>query len=610
MKNTSDALPKDWKELLKEKVKNLPELPGIYKHKNKEQEVIYVGKAKNLKRRVNSYFLKNHPDLKTRRLVSEIRDFEFIVVDSEIDALLLENNLIKQHKPHYNILLKDGKTYPYICITKEPFPRVFSTRQTQGQDAEYYGPYTHGRMQFALLELIKKHFQIRSCTFALTPKNIKAKRYKLCLEYHLKNCKGPCEGLQTLQDYLGDIDMIRSILKGKLSLAKQYFKEKMQEAAQNLAFEKAQRYKMRLEALSDYQAKSLVTNPSISDLEVYCIETVDDNTYLNYLRIEDGCIIQAQNEIFKKKIAQEDADILPQIIFEYRNRFASEAKRIITNVELEYKLPNIECSTPKIGDLKGLLELSIKNLDYFRRQELRRKTEQKDEKALAQTQILETLQKDLSLPHLPHHIECFDNSNLHGTNAVAGMVCFKNGQPSKKDYRKFNIKTVVGIDDFASMYEIVHRRYKRLKEESLPLPNLIIVDGGKGQLASAVQALKDLNLYGQIPIISIAKRLEEIYYPEDSFPIAIGKKSSSLLLIQRIRDETHRFAITFHRDKRSSNSFQSVLEDIHGLGKQSLEKLFTKYKSLKKIKAASAEELHSLIGKQRTDLLLAALESE
>ncbi len=608
MTTTSPAA--DWQELLKEKVRNLPELPGIYKHKNKENNIIYVGKAKNLRKRVASYFAKRHEDPKTRQLVKEIRDFDFLVVNTEIDALLLENNLIKQHQPHYNILLKDGKMYPYICITKEPFPRVFSTRETRSKAADYYGPYTNGRMQYALLELIQKHFQVRSCVFALTPKNVQMKRYKLCLEYHIKNCKGPCEGLQTHEDYMLDIEQIRHILKGKLTLAKQYFKEKMQQAAEVLAFEKAQGFKRRLEALNDYQAKSLVTNATISDLEVYCIETIDDTTYLNYLRIEDGCIIQAQNEAFKKKIEQDNAEILPQIIFEYRNRFNSEAKRIITNVELDFKLQGIEISTPKIGDLRGLLELSIKNLDYFRREEQRRKSEQKGEKQSAQNKVLESLQKELQLSELPTHIECFDNSNLQGTNAVAAMVCFKNGLPSKKDYRRFNIKTVEGIDDFASMYEIVSRRYKRLHDEGAELPKLIIIDGGKGQLSAAVDALKDAGVYGKVPIVSIAKRLEEIYYPDDTLPLAIAKKSAALLFIQRIRDETHRFAITFHREKRSKNSFSSILEDIPGLGKQSRDKLMAEYKSIKKMKNAPEADLHALIGKQRTEALLLALKSE
>jgi excinuclease ABC subunit C len=591
-----------YEEKLRSKIKNLPLLPGVYKFFNAQNEIVYVGKAKALRKRVTSYFTKSHQkDPKTRRLVGEIRDLTYTVVNTETDALLLENNLIKINQPKYNILLKDGKSYPYICIMKEDFPRVFSTRHTT-RKADYYGPYTNNRTLAALLELTKKLYTVRTCQFNLSPKNVEQKKVKLCLEYHIKNCKGPCQGLQTAEDYGKDIEQIRNILSGKISLAKNFFKEEMQEAAANLDFEMAQRYKEKHHALKVYQSKSVVTNPKIVDLEVFSVFSDEKKVYINYLKIENGCIIRAQNDAFTKKLNETEVEILTHAILNFRKTFDSQTTKIISNIELENIIPEVESSVPQRGDFKKLVDLSLKNVFLFHKEQLRIQKDFQEKKD--NPKILEILQKDLNMKNLPRHIECFDNSNLHGTNPVASMVCFKDGKPSKRNYRKFNIKTVVGIDDFASMNEVVYRRYKRLLDQDMPLPNLVVVDGGKGQLSSACQALKELNIYGKITIIGIAKRLEEIYYPEDSFPLYINKKSPSLKLLQHLRNEAHRFAITFHRDQRSKNSIINPLIHIKGIGEKTSEKLLIKYKSVNNIKKAPQEELYELIGKQKTAILL------
>jgi excinuclease ABC subunit C len=587
-------------------LKILPTEAGIYKFFDSQDVIIYVGKAKNLKNRVSSYFAnKANLSRKTQRLVSEVRRIEYTVVNSEFDAFLLENNLIKANQPKYNILLKDDKTYPFICITDEPFPRVFPTRRHDYKEATYFGPYASVKAMNTLLELIKKLYTIRSCSLALTKENIKKKKFKVCLEYHIKNCKGGCEGLQTPEDYQKDIEQVINVLKGKTSIATNYFKQKMQDASANWKFEEAQTYKEKLEYLERFQAKSLVANPNISDVDVFGITSDEKAAYVNYLHIQNGTIIQTQTITIKKKLEETDSEILAYVILDFRNKYQSHNNKIITNVELQ--IEGLDINVPKIGDLRKLVELSYKNALFKKKERINKEIEQKDNSA--NKRILEQLQKDLNLIRRPDHIECFDNSNIQGTNPVAAMVCFKDGKASKKDYRHFKIKTVSGPNDFASMHEIVTRRYTRLLNEAADLPQLIVIDGGKGQLSAACEALKTLNLYGKIPIIGIAKRLEELYYPEDELPIMIHKKSESLKLIQRIRDEAHRFAITFHRDQRSKNSLISKLEEIDGIGKATTEKLLKKYKSVKKILEIDPKEIETLIGKDKARIVLEGLKS-
>ncbi len=591
---------------ISETLKILPTEPGIYKFFDSQEVIIYVGKAKNLKNRVSSYFA-NKADLsrKTLRLVSEICRIEYTIVNTEFDAFLLENNLIKANQPKYNILLKDDKTYPYICITNEPFPRVFPTRRHDVEESTYFGPYASVKAMHNLLDLLKKIYTIRSCSFALTKENIKKQKFKVCLEYHIKNCKGGCEGLQTEDDYQKDIEQVINVLKGKISVATHYFKQKMQEAAAEWKFEEAQAYKDKLDSLENFQSRSLVANPNISDVDVFAITSDEKAAYVNYLHIQNGAITQTQTITVKKKLDEADSEILAYVILDFRYKYKTHNTKIITNVE--FQIEGLDIQVPKIGDLKKLVELSYKNALFRKKERMNKEVEIKDNSA--NKRILEQLKKDLNLIVRPDHIECFDNSNIQGTNPVASMVYFKDGKASKKDYRHFKIKTVIGANDFASMYEIVSRRYTRLLDEKADLPQLIIIDGGKGQLSSACDALKALNLYGKIPIIGIAKRLEELYYPEDEFPIMISKKSESLKLIQRIRDEAHRFAITFHRDLRSKNSIISRLEEIDGIGKATTEKLLKKYKSVKKIIETDYAEIEAFIGKDKARLVMEGLKS-
>jgi len=588
-------------QALRERLLHLPDEPGVYKYFNAKKEIIYVGKAKNLKKRVSSYFTKSHDDLKTRQLVRQIVDFQYTVVATETDALLLENNLIKQHQPHYNILLKDGKSYPYICITKERFPRVFQTRQTRPGGGEYFGPYTNQKTLWALLGVIKKLYPLRTCKLNLSEGNLARNEYRPCLEYHIKNCKAPCAHLQSEAEYMEDIEAVRQILKGKFTGVREHLKKQMQEAAANLKFEEAHRAKSKLEALEDYQSRSLVTNPDISDLEVITIQGDEKEVFVNYFQIERGHIVRTLNQDFKKKLNFENSELLTQIYTELRLRYESQANRVISNVVFELPLENVEVFVPKIGVLRRLVELSAKNVMYFRQDILRKRHESRHNKR--SEAILQTLQDDLSLPTLPRHIECFDNSNLQGTHAVASMVCFKDAQPSKKDYRKFNIKTVEGINDFASMKEIVTRRYSRLLREEQPLPDLVIVDGGKGQLSSAVEALQELGLYGRLPIVGLAKRLEEVFAPNDPMPLYINRRSASLRLMQRLRDEAHRFAITFHRDKRSKSLTRTKLNEVPGIGPKTEKKLLTHFRSAKRVREAELEALTAIIGKAKAQVV-------
>ena len=577
----------------------LPNQPGVYKFYNQENTIIYVGKAKSLSKRVASYFNKSSDhNRKTVKLVREIDSIEIVIVNSEFDALLLENSLIKENQPKYNILLKDDKSFPSICVTNERFPRIFSTRRIIQSQGTYFGPYTSVKAMNGVLDLIRKLYTIRTCSLNLSERNITSGKFKVCLEYHIGNCLGPCEGLQSEDDYQKDIESAKDILKGNISVVRQNYKELMNEAASNLKFESAQLYKDKLDLLEKFQSKSLIVNPKLNNIDVFGVLKDQDSYFVNFMKVEHGSIRISETIEAKPKLNEPENEFLQVLLFELRTQFPSETNEILTNKEIE-PWGSVEIIHPKIGDKRKLLDLSIKNSSFFRTEKIKRKNESTSPKE----KVLAILQSDLGLKELPKHIECFDNSNIQGTNPVSSMVCFKNGKPSKKDYRKFNVKTVVGPDDFASMREVVFRRYRHLKEESLPYPNLIIIDGGKGQLSSACQSLKELDLYGAIPIVGIAKRLEEIYFPEDEFPVHISKKSPSLKLIQHLRDEAHRFAITFHRQKRSKASIQSELDSIKGIGPSTKQQLLSHLKSIKRISDASQEELSSIIGPSKAQVI-------
>ncbi|WP_353721462.1 excinuclease ABC subunit UvrC [Dyadobacter sp. 676] len=583
----------------KEELAKIPLDPGVYRYFDETGEVIYVGKAKSLRNRVSSYFLKsNQHDRKTKRLVSQIRRIEYTIVLSEWDALLLENQLIKQLQPKFNILLKDDKTYPFICITDEPFPRVFPTRNMDRTKGTYYGPFANLRSMHTLLDMFRALYQIRSCQLPLTKANIEAGKFKVCLEYHIGNCKGPCEGLQGEDEYNAEIEQVHNILKGNLSSPQQYFKEKMLEAAEQMAFEKAHSWKTKIEHLSNFQSKATVINPRIGNIDVLTIVSDEEAAYLNFMKIKQGYMVATQTLEVKKKLDESDLEILAMMIVEMRSTYGTEAKELISNLKPDLDM-RLEVTVPQIGDKKKLLDMSMKNVMYFRREKAERREVEASATSSKKDRVLIRLKADLQIKTLPRHIECFDNSNIQGTNPVASMVCFKDGKPSKKDYRHFNIKTVVGPNDFASMNEIVTRRYLRLIAEEQPLPDLIVIDGGKGQLGAACDALKSLGIYGQVPIIGIAKRLEEIYFPEDPLPLYIDKRSESLKLIQQIRDEAHRFAITFHRDKRSKASLVSELEGVVGVGKVTATKLLKHFGSVRAIRESSLETLTELIGLDR-----------
>lgn len=583
-------------ELLK-----IPSEPGVYRYFDEKGEIIYVGKAKNLRNRVSSYFAKsNQHTTKTRRLVSQIRRIEFTIVASEWDALILENQLIKNFQPRYNILLRDDKTYPFICITKERFPRVISTRSPEKKEGTYFGPFASVRTMNALLEMFRSLYTVRSCTYVLSQQNVEAGKFKTCLEFHIGNCKGPCEGLVDEESYNQEIDQIENILKGNLSVPHQYFKNKMLKAAEIMEFEEAHQWKTKLSLLDNFQSKTIVANVKTGNLDVLTIISDEDVAYFNYMKLVNGYMIATQTFEVKKKLEESDADLWVMMLIEMREKYGRESKEIISNVRPEMEVA-IDVTIPQIGDKRKLLEMSLKNVMFFRREVAERKAAESSAASSKKDRVLIKLKTDFQLKSLPRHIECFDNSNIQGTNPVAAMVCFKNGKPSKKDYRHFIIKTVIGPNDFASMKEIVGRRYARLIQENEPLPDLIVIDGGKGQLSAACEALNEVGLYGKVPIVGIAKRLEEIYFPEDSFPLYIDKKSESLKLIQQIRDEAHRFAITFHRDRRSKNSLISELENIEGIGKLTATRLLKHFKSIRAIKDCSLEALTEITGADRAN---------
>jgi excinuclease ABC subunit C len=584
---------------------SLPDQPGVYKYFNEESELIYVGKAKSLKKRVSSYFNKNTGvNLKTKRMVKEIRRIEITLVDSELDALLLENNLIKKSQPKYNILLRDDKTYPYLLITKESFPRIFPTRKLIPKRGTYFGPFASVKAMNNVLDLIRELFTVRTCSLDLSYMKINEGKYKVCLEYHIGNCQGPCIGKQMESAYLKDLEHAKHILKGNLGIAKTYFKQEMQAFAENLEFEKAQKIKNKLDLLEKYQAKSLITNPNISKLDVCTLVSDEKTAYVNYMRVINGAMITSKNVELKKRLDETEEELLLTALVRLQDQFQSDAEEILVNIELENPIEGLNLTLPKIGDKRKLIELSLKNALYYKKEKALLLGLNQDKK----DRVIKQLQQDLSLQEIPDHIECFDNSNIQGTNPVASMVCFLNGKPAIKEYRHFHIKTVEGPNDFASMKEIVTRRYKRLLEEEKPLPKLVVIDGGKGQLSSAVEALQQLGIYGKMPIIGIAKRLEEIYFPGDSYPIHIDKKSESLKLLQRIRDEAHRFAITFHRNVRSKNALQSQLTEITGIGSNTAEKLLKHFKSVKKVFNAPEDEITQLLGTAKGKILLEWIE--
>ena len=579
-------------------IRSLPDQAGVYQFYDKNGTLLYIGKAKNLKKRVSSYFSRNkYESFKIKVLVDRIADLKYIVVESESDALLLENNLIKKFQPRYNILLKDDKTFPWICIKNEPFPRVFSTRTVINDGSKYYGPYTSAYAVKVLLNLIRQIYQLRTCKLALTEENIKAGKFKVCLEYHIGNCKGPCVDLQSQEDYENSINQIRNIIKGNLNDVISFLKREMEQRAASFQFEEANKLKEKIEILSRYQSKSTIVNTSIHDVEVFSIVSDEKEAFVNYLKVVKGAIIQAHTVEIRKKLDEEDVDLLAFAVTDIRNRIESKSKELIVPLDLKDYYPDLRITVPKRGDKLKLLELSLRNAKTYKLEKLKRNSTRKT--IVPVERILQSVQKDFRLKELPRHIECFDNSNMQGSEPVAACVVFKNGKPSKKEYRHYNIKEVKGIDDFASMKEVVYRRYRRLRDEKQALPQLIVVDGGKGQLSAALSSLDKLNLRGQIAIIGIAKKLEEIYFPGDSVPLYIDKSSESLKLIQNLRNEAHRFGITFHRLKRSSSMTSSSLEGIPGIGSSSIEKLFKRFKSMEGIMNASMEELSSEVGLSR-----------
>jgi len=581
-------------EEIKEIIKDLPQKAGVYQYFDKEDKILYVGKAKNLKKRVSSYFTKKHEHAKTKMLVSKIRDVKYFVVPTEMDALLLENNLIKKYQPKYNIMLKDDKTYPFICIKNEPFPRVFSTRRVVKDGSTYLGPYTSVRLVRTLLDFVHQLYPLRTCNLNLKKENIENKKFKLCLEYHIGNCLAPCENFQSEVSYQIGIDHIKQILKGDIKSVTSILKDRMKYHAQNLEFEKAQSVKEKLSLLENYQSKSTIVNTKINNVDVFTIVSDENSAFVNYLKISSGAIIQTHTIELKKKLEETDNQLLVYAITELRQRFNSVSKEIYSSIPLENLWEDTKVVVPIIGDKYKLIELSRRNAKYMQFDKIKKKEQLKEKSS--DKRIINQLQVDLNLKEKPRHIECFDNSNFQGTNAVAACVVFKNAKASKKDYRHFNIKTVVGPDDYKSMEEVVYRRYKRLLEEKQSLPQLIIIDGGKGQLSSAAKSLDKLGLIGKIEIIGIAKKLEEIFFLGDPIPLYLDKRSESLKLIQQLRNEAHRFSITHHRNKRSKITFSTSLDEIDGIGTKTIEKLISHFGSIKKIKEATKQELISLVG--------------
>lgn len=588
-------------ENLRKIVSELPSSPGVYQYFDSSGVIIYIGKAKNLKNRVLSYLNKSNQSNKTRILVNKIADLKYIVVNSEQDALLLENNLIKKYKPRYNILLKDDKSYPWICIKKEPFPRVFITRRYVHDGSEYFGPYTSGKFAYILISLIKSLFKLRTCNLALNQKSIGDQKFKVCLEYHIGNCPAPCIGKVREQDYNEFISQVRNILKGNLSAVIEVMNRKMKAYAEELNFEEANQMKEALEAVKNYQAKSTIVRTTINDTDVFSYLEDEKYAYVNFLRIVHGAVVQVHTVELEKKIEEDKESLLSFAICEIRQFVNSHSKEIIVPFYPDVKLEGINYVIPQRGDKKQLLELSQRNVTYFKLDRERQRNSNRKEDSTFN--ILKTMKTELKLPALPHRIECFDNSNIQGTNPVAACVVFIDGKPAKREYRKFHVKTVVGADDFASMEEIVYRRYSRVLNEGLELPDLIVIDGGKGQIHSAINSLKKLDLYGKIPLLGLAERMEEIYFPEDKDPYLLAKNSVSLKILMHIRDEAHRFGITFHRKLREKGQVKSILNEIKGIGEATETALLQNFKSVENIKSRSVEELATVIGKKKAEIV-------
>ena len=578
-------------------LKTLPSEPGVYRYYDKKGEILYVGKAKNLKNRVLSYFNKSQIGYKTRMMVSKIVRLETTVVNSEYDALLLENNLIKEYQPFYNILLKDDKSYPWICIKKEPFPRIFLTRNIIKDGSEYYGPYAKVKQAKTLIEVIKNIYKLRTCSLNLAPEKIKEGKYKVCLEYHIKNCSGPCEGLESEEEYAQRLNAIRGIIKGEFKAAREYLEAEMYNYAAKLEFENAQQSKEKLQILENYQTHTTIVSSNINDVDVFGIISDEAAAYVNYFKIKNGSIIQSYTTEIKKMLDETDEEILEEALIEIRNKFNSTSTEIFLPFHLNIEIPHVKLIVPKLGDKKRIVELSEKNAMEYRVEKLKQVQIVDPEKHT--NRIMAEMKKLLRLPEEPRHIEGFDNSNIQGTNPVSACVVFKDGKPSKADYRIFHVKTVEGPNDFATMEEVIYRRYSRLLDEGEPLPQLILIDGGKGQLSSAVKSLKLLGLYGKISIIGIAKRLEEIFFPEDPVPLYLDKKSETLKVLQRVRDESHRFGVKHHRMRRKNSTIKSELEEIPGVGEKTIQQLLSKLKSVKRIKEASLETLEEILGKSK-----------
>ncbi len=572
---------------------SLPDTPGVYQFYDTEGKILYVGKAKNLKKRVASYFTKTHGNGKTRVMVKKVNSIRHIVVPTESDALLLENNIIKMYQPRYNVMLKDDKSYPWICIKNEPFPRIFPTRKLIRDGSEYFGPYTSMRTVHTLLDLIKSVYSLRTCNYDLSREKIASGKYKVCLEFHLGNCKGPCEGLQTLEEYDRQIADIREIIKGNFKSSLGFFKKQMKRYAMATRFEDAQRIKDKIEVLENYQVKSTIVNPRINNVDVFSIISDPSYAYVNFLQLSHGSIVRSHTVEIKKKLDETDKELLQLAIIELRQRFSSQSGEVYVPFPIVIA-PTLKVTVPKLGDKKKLIELSERNAKFFRQEKFNQiKVIDPDRHT---SRIMAQMKKDLRLSEDPVHMECFDNSNIQGSHPVAACVVFRNGKPAKKEYRHFNIRSVEGPDDFASMEEVVFRRYRRLMNEAASLPQLVIIDGGKGQLSSAMKSLELLGLRGKIAIIGIAKRLEEIYFPEDPIPLYLDKKSETLRIIQQLRNEAHRFGITFHRNKRSKSAIRSELEEIPGIGEKTAGELLKNFKSVKRVREASLEELSKTVG--------------
>lgn len=589
-------------------LKSLPEKPGVYQHLDKDGNILYIGKAKNLKKRVSSYFQKEHLSGRLKMLVRKVFDIQVIVTDTEFDALLLENNLIKKYQPRYNINLKDDKTYPWICITNEEFPRIFPTRKKLNDGSAYYGPYASVKVMRTVLELIRTLYPIRTCKMPMTEQAVKAGKYKVCLEYHMGNCKGPCEGYQTKEDYQKEIEGARHLIKGHLNIVKQILTEQMNALAAELNFEEAQKTKEKIDALLRYQARSSVVDFNIKEADVFGLVSDAEFAYVNYLKIVDGGVVNSLSTEFKKKIEETEAEILELAIPHFRNVFDSKANEIYTSHPVEIDIPGVKIITPARGDKRDLVELSIKNAAYHRIERLKNLQLTDPDKHI--NRLMQQMKSDLNLEVEPRHIECFDNSNIQGTNPVSACVVFRDGKPSKKEYRHFNVKTVEGPDDFATMKEIVYRRYKRMLDEGQPLPQLIVIDGGKGQLNAAIESLRELGIENKVKILGIAKRLEELYFPNDPLPLMLSKKSDTLKLLQHLRDEAHRFGLSHHRKKRTQAALKTEITEIPGIGHQTAALLMKNFGSLKKIKDANMENLIKVVGKAKAEKIFSYFHGE